>query len=124
MTNPRIPNHLQPWIEARKKFHLSHAQVQMARELGMNPKRLGKKANHKQEPWKIPLPLFIERLYRKRFGKDRPDVVTSVEQKVQAEAAKRAARREAKRLRREAQFVADRLRIGAQVNEQDATCKD
>jgi len=34
-----IPEKLKPWIEARQRYHLSHAQVQMARELGMNPKR-------------------------------------------------------------------------------------
>jgi len=28
---------LQEWIGARKRHHLSHAQVQMARALGMNP---------------------------------------------------------------------------------------
>jgi len=27
----------------------------MARELGMNPKKLGGKANHQQEPWKVPV---------------------------------------------------------------------
>ncbi len=36
------------WIEARKRFHLSHAQVQMARELGMNPKKLRKLDNYKR----------------------------------------------------------------------------
>jgi hypothetical protein len=51
----------------------------MARELGLNPKTLGKLDNHRQEPWKVPLPAFIEQLYRKRFGKDRPDVVLSLE---------------------------------------------
>jgi len=35
----------------------------MARELGMNPKRIGKLDNRKQEPWKAPLPIFIEGLY-------------------------------------------------------------
>ncbi len=38
------------WIEARNRFHLSQAQVQMARELGMNPKKLGKLDNDHQEP--------------------------------------------------------------------------
>ena len=51
-----IPMNLKPWIDARRRFRLSHAHVQMARELGMNPKKLGKLANHKQEPWKLPLP--------------------------------------------------------------------
>jgi alpha-ketoglutarate-dependent 2,4-dichlorophenoxyacetate dioxygenase len=55
----QIPPHLQPWIEARRRFHLSHAHVQMARELGMNPKKLGKLNNHDQEPWKLPLREFI-----------------------------------------------------------------
>ena len=44
----QIPTNLQPWIEAQRKFHLSHAQVQMARELGMNSKKLGKLDNHDQ----------------------------------------------------------------------------
>ena len=37
----------QVWIDARKRFHLSHAHIQMAREIGLNPKKLGKLANHK-----------------------------------------------------------------------------
>lgn len=65
----KIPADLQVWIEARKRFKLSHAQVQMARELGMNPKKLGSLANKKQEPCKLPLPQFIEELYLKRFSR-------------------------------------------------------
>lgn len=80
----------QPWVDARKRFHLSHAHVQMARELGMNPKKLGGKANHNQEPWKVPLPQFIEDLYHKRFDKRRPDSVRSVEQMVQDKKRKKA----------------------------------
>jgi hypothetical protein len=38
----RIPTKLKPWFEARKSFKLSHAHTQMARELGMNPRKLGK----------------------------------------------------------------------------------
>jgi hypothetical protein len=34
MAKTRIPMDLQEWIEARKRFHLSHAQVQMAVNLG------------------------------------------------------------------------------------------
>ena len=41
---------LQAWIDARKRHRLTHAQVQMARELGMNPPKLGKMDNHDQEP--------------------------------------------------------------------------
>ncbi len=82
------------WIAARKRFHLSHAQVQMARELGMNPKKLGKLDNHNQEPWKAPLQEFIEHLYLKRFGKERPEVVLSIEERARLAEAKRAARKE------------------------------
>jgi hypothetical protein len=37
-----IPPDLQIWIDARRRHNLSHAHVQMARELGMNPKKMGK----------------------------------------------------------------------------------
>ena len=69
----------------------------MARELGMNPKKLGKLDNHRQEPWKAPLPQFIEMLYLKRFGRERPEVVMPLEERVRMQAAKKAARRERKR---------------------------
>ena len=91
---PRIPQDMQRWIDARKRFGLSHAQVQMARELGMNPRKLGSLANHKQEPWKAPLPVFIERIYQKRFGKSQPDRVVSIEDRAREIAAKKAARQE------------------------------
>jgi len=88
-----IPQKLRPWIEARRRFHLSHAQVQMARELGMNPKKLGKLDNHKQERWKLPLPLFIEECYRKRFGKERPDDSRPLEARIAEKAAKKGAKK-------------------------------
>lgn len=87
-----IPPDLQIWIDVRRRHHLSHAHVQMARELGMNPKKMGKLDNHKQEPWKAPLPIFIEDLYYKRFGRDRPDVVGTIEQRAREIAEKKAAR--------------------------------
>ena len=65
----RVPTSLLPWVEARKRHHLSHAHVQMARELGLNPAKLGKLDNHRQEPWEAPLPEFIEHIYFKRFGR-------------------------------------------------------
>ena len=92
---------MQRWIDARRKFHLSHAQVQMARELGMNPRKLGSLDNHRQEPWKAPLPVFIEQIYQKRFGKAQPDRVLSIEDRVQEIAAKKAERRERRRTDRE-----------------------
>jgi hypothetical protein len=65
----------------------------MAQEIGLNPKKLGKLANHKQEPWKMPLPQFIEHLYRKHFGKNHPATVMSIEEKVELEHRKKLARR-------------------------------
>lgn len=76
---------LQAWIDARKRHHLSDAQVQMARELGMNPAKLGKLDNHKQEPWKLPLPQFIEELYFKRRGKTAPGAVISIAERARLE---------------------------------------
>lgn len=61
------------WVEAQKRYHLTDIQVRMAKELGMNPRKFGSIANHKQESWKAPLPEFIEELYRKRFKKEKPD---------------------------------------------------
>ncbi len=89
----KIPEKYQIWINVRKRYHLSHAHIQMARELGMNPKKFGQIANHKQEPWKAPLPVFIENLYFKRFGKTRPDDGKSIEQIYKAQEKKKAEHR-------------------------------
>ena len=64
----------------------------MARELGLNPRKLGKLANHRQESWKAPLPQFIEYLYRKRFGRERPQAVMPAEQWARSAAGQKAAR--------------------------------
>ena len=73
------PSKLKAWIDAKKRFRLSSKHIQMAKELGMNPKKLGGLANHKQEPWKDPLPVFIERIYLKQFGRDEPIHVRPLE---------------------------------------------
>jgi hypothetical protein len=86
--SPRV----QAWVEARKRYHLLHAQVQMARELGLNPRKLGKIANDRQEPWKAPLPQFIEHLYLKRFGRERPQVVTPAGEWARPAVAEKATR--------------------------------
>jgi len=83
---------IRAWVEARKRHRLSHAQVQMARELGLNPGKLGKLSNHRQEPWKAPLPQFIEHLYLKRFGREQPRVVTPAENWERSAAAQNPAR--------------------------------
>src|SRR5262245_50099667 len=79
MSQKKIPTKLIPWVEAKRRFRLTDEQVQMARELGMNPKKLGKLDNHKQEPWKLPLPQFIEENYQKRFKKLHPEKVVALD---------------------------------------------
>ena len=85
-----IPEKYRIWIEARRRYHLSDVQVQMARELGLNPGKFGKIANENQEPWKIPLPQFIEAIYFKRFHKSQPDVVQGIEDIIRVQQEKKA----------------------------------
>lgn len=92
----KIDPKLQNWITAKSRHRLSQAHVQTARELGMNPLKLGKIDNHKQEPWKLPLREFIEELYFKRFGKDRPDVVLSFEELARRQEEKKTRQKDAK----------------------------
>jgi hypothetical protein len=100
MKPKKLNDKMQAWVEARKRHGLSHAEVQMARELGMNPKKLGKLDNHKQEPWKMPLRQFIQHLYFKRFGSERPVIVYTIE-KVRNDEKKKAIKREVKLVRRQ-----------------------
>ena len=111
-----IPNDLRPWIEAKKRHRLSQAHIQMARELGMNPRKFGGIDNHRQEPWKAPLPIFIEDLYFKRFGKTRPDTVRSFVEI----AAGRVAKKQAKRLVKEARKTAAAGNVAASSSEKPA----
>ena len=104
-----MPQKYQAWVDARRKFKLSHAHVQMARELGMNPKKLGGLASHRQELWKAPLPEFIEDLYFKQFGKDKPDEVLSVEALFERQRKKKEERKAQKAF----------MRIEIEANEAD-----
>ena len=88
-----IPEKYRIWIEVRKRYRLSDTQVQMARELGLNPHKFGKLANEKQEPWKKSLPEFIEEIYFKRFKKKQPDIVRSIEQLIQGQREKNEERK-------------------------------
>lgn len=73
---------LEQWLTAKKKFKLNDKQIQMARELGLNPKKFGSLDNHEQEAWKAPLPQFIEHIYFKRFKREAPLEVISIEAKM------------------------------------------
>jgi hypothetical protein len=56
------------WTNAKKLCRLSRRQVEMARALGMNPKKLPGLRPSPQQRWKLPVGAFIEECYRKRFG--------------------------------------------------------
>lgn len=99
-TSKALPPKHQTWVQVRRRHRLSHAHVQMARELGMNPNKLGSIDNHDQEPWKEPLPQIIEHLYQKRFGRERPEIVVQIEQHARQLAQKKAERKAAKAARR------------------------
>ena len=88
------------WIVAQKKHRLSDTHVQMARELGLNPDKLGKIDNHRQEPWKAPLPEFIEEIFYKRFKKERPDVVKPLKQILKEQEIKTKTKKQEKEIRR------------------------
>jgi hypothetical protein len=91
---------LEKWQAAQKRHRLSDKHVQMARELGLNPDKLGKIDNHKQEIWKAPLPQFIEEIYFKRFKKTEPTVVKSIKDAKADEKAKKERKKAAKEQRR------------------------
>lgn len=78
-TIKKISEKYRIWIEARKKYKLTDCHIQMARELGLNPRKFGKIDNHKQEKWKSPLPEFIEHCYQKRFKREIPIKIIRIE---------------------------------------------
>src|SRR5262245_7622419 len=106
MAPTALPAAVHPWLVARQRYHLSDAHIQMARELGLTPKKFGSLANQRQEPWKVPLAEFIAALYAKRFGKPRPDQVRPLEKWRVDQARKQAAKRARRRARAEPAQVA------------------
>lgn len=91
---------IEKWIVAQKKHRLSDTHVQMARELGLNPDKLGKIDNHRQESWKAPLPEFIEEIFYKRFQKERPDIVKPLKQILKEQEIKDKEKKKEKEKRR------------------------
>ncbi|KAA6335780.1 hypothetical protein EZS27_016015 [termite gut metagenome] len=84
----------------QKKHKLSDKHVQMVRELGLNPDKLGKIDNHKQETWKAPLPQFIEKIYFKRFKREEPLSVKSLKEMIADDKAKAEKKKKEKEQRR------------------------
>jgi hypothetical protein len=56
------------WKNARKICRLTARQVEMARTLGMNPRKLPGLRPSPHQRGKLPVGEFIEECYRKRFG--------------------------------------------------------
>ena len=84
----------------QKRHRLSDKQVQMVRELGLNPDKFGKIDNHKQKPWKAPLPQFIEHIYFKRFKREEPEPVKLLKQILKEMETKKKLQKEKKEERR------------------------
>lgn len=87
---------IEKWVVAQKKHRLSDKHVQMARELGLNPDKLGKIDNHEQERWKAPLPQFIERIYFKHFKREEPVVVRSLKEIIADDKARKEKKKKEK----------------------------
>ena len=68
MANTRRAHDDEAWTNAKKICRLSARQVEMARALGMNPRKLPGLRPSPQERWKLPVGEFIEERYWKRFG--------------------------------------------------------
>jgi hypothetical protein len=77
--NHGLPPRLAAWSRARDRFTLSPAQVQMARDLGLDPKRLGRLDRGDEDPG-VTVAERIERLYRDTFDREQPDTVESLEE--------------------------------------------
>lgn len=65
------------WVEAKKKCKLNAEEIQMAKEMGLNPKSLIKNIPNKNEQWKAPVKIWIREMYEERFGKTSASSVRS-----------------------------------------------
>lgn len=100
---------IEKWVVAQKKHRLSDKHLQMARELGLNPDKLGKTDNHKQEIWKAPLPQFIENIYYKRFKKEEPAVARSLNDIIADDKARKEKKKKEKAKQKENSTLDDNI---------------
>ena len=68
MANTRRGHDEGAWTNAKKICRLTARQVEMARALGMNPRKLPRLRPSPQQRWKLPVGEFIEECRRNRFG--------------------------------------------------------
>ena len=57
------------WIEAKRRCRLNDNDIQIAKELGLNPRSLIKNIPSKTEQWKLPVKDWIHQIYQKRQEK-------------------------------------------------------
>lgn len=72
----KLNNREKEWVEVRQRYSLSHAQVQMGRELELLPRSLAKQSD---------VPAYLQQLYQERFGRAEPEVVVSIENRAKQE---------------------------------------
>jgi hypothetical protein len=68
MAKKRRAHDEEAWRNAKRICRLNARQVEMARALGMNPKKLPGLRPSPRQRWKLPVAAFIEERYWKRFG--------------------------------------------------------
>lgn len=71
MTKKRRAHDEEAWRSAKKICRLNARQLEMARRLGMNPRKLPRLRPGPEERWKLLVGEFIENLYWKLSGKIR-----------------------------------------------------
>ena len=74
----KLNNKEREWVEARQRYALSHAQVQMGRELEIIPRSLAKINEGTVAE-------FIAQLYLERFGRSEPETVVTIENRARQE---------------------------------------
>jgi hypothetical protein len=96
---------LHAWAKAKRRCGLTDAQIQMARELGMNPQRLTESQGSAQGATQMPLTQSIEAHYLRRFKRPQPDSVMPVRQLLHdARAREKDEARERRRRKRQAEI--------------------
>jgi len=77
------------WEEVKKRFQLSDKHLKMAKQLGLNPQKIGNYAPNKHQRWKKPLPQFIEKIFAKQYPQS--DVAKELRAERRSSKAKRRA---------------------------------
>ena len=61
------------WAAAKRHCRLSAEEVRMARQLGLNPRKLAKHVPTSAQLWKLPVGEWVRELYRKSHGTPRSE---------------------------------------------------